>query len=85
MDTALMKMISDTHLQLSGYCIAAILSLCITIPMSMHQENFQVIPSRNIALLDYNPDDHPMRGKLSSLITIMIDHQLRAGPLSALH
>jgi len=29
------------YLQLSGYCIAAILSLCITIPMSMHQENFQ--------------------------------------------
>lgn len=29
------------YIQLSGYCIAAILSLCITIPMSMHQENFQ--------------------------------------------
>jgi len=29
------------YIQLSGYCIAAILSLCISIPMSMHQENFQ--------------------------------------------
>lgn len=29
------------YIQLSGYCIAAILSLCITIPMSIHQENFQ--------------------------------------------
>ena len=27
--------------QLTGYCIAAILSLCITIPMSMHQDHFK--------------------------------------------
>ena len=29
------------YIQLTGYCIAAILSLCITIPMSMHQDNFK--------------------------------------------
>ena len=31
------------YIQLTGYCIAAILSLCVTIPMSMHQDNFKVI------------------------------------------
>ena len=30
------------YIQLTGYCIAAILSLCVTIPMSMHQDNFKV-------------------------------------------
>ena len=30
------------YIQLTGYCIAGILSLCITIPMSMHQDNFKV-------------------------------------------
>ncbi|XP_023345481.1 transmembrane protein 179-like [Eurytemora carolleeae] len=29
------------YIQLAGYCIAALLSLLITIPMSMHQENFK--------------------------------------------
>lgn len=29
------------YIQVTGYTIAAILSLCITIPMSMHQENFK--------------------------------------------
>lgn len=29
------------YIQVTGYCIAAILSLCITIPMSMHQDNFK--------------------------------------------
>ena len=27
---------------MAGYCIAGLLSLCITIPMSMHQDNFKV-------------------------------------------
>jgi len=29
------------YIQLAGYCIAGLLSLCITIPMSMHQDNFK--------------------------------------------
>jgi len=29
------------YIQLTGYSIAALLSLCITIPMSMHQDNFK--------------------------------------------
>jgi hypothetical protein len=29
------------YIQVTCYCIAAILSLCITIPMSMHQDNFK--------------------------------------------
>jgi len=29
------------YIQVTGYCIAAVLSLCITIPMSMHQDNFK--------------------------------------------
>jgi len=29
------------YIQLTGYSIAALLSLCITVPMSMHQDNFK--------------------------------------------
>ena len=39
------------YIQLTGYCIAAILSLCVTIPMSMHQDNFKVSHLDNIALM----------------------------------
>ena len=39
------------YIQLTGYCIAAILSLCVTIPMSMHQDNFKVSHHDNIDLM----------------------------------
>ena len=39
------------YIQLTGYCIAAILSLCVTIPMSMHQDNFKVSRLDNVFLM----------------------------------